>query len=113
MKTPINKTALSKLRVHLRRLHKIYSWRKMAADIYGGRVAHGVLQRLATDKDYTPTDEKILFELELIKKPNPYKSLPRWYKRTPEALEYFNTKRQQIKTISDNAKQQRAEAVRP
>jgi hypothetical protein len=103
----LDKAALRALRVQLRRLHKLYSWREMARDIYGGDVSHSVLQRLATDGNYTPADEKILTALDLIKKPNPYRALPRWYKRTPEALEYFNGKREQIKSMSDDAKAQR------
>lgn len=103
----INKTALNALRVQLRRLNKLYSWRKMAGEIYNSEVSHSVLQRLATDKEYIPADAAILQALDLIKKPNPFRSLPRWYYRTPAALEYVQGKRAQIKGMADEAKAQR------
>ena len=105
----INKAALRALRGHLKRLNKIYSYRDMATEIYGDKVSHGVLQRLATDKKYTPANVKILQALEVIQKPNPYRILPRRFNRTPEALEWFNKKREQIRTMSDAAKEQRRE----
>jgi len=103
----LNKTALGALRRQLKRLHSLYSYREMSEQIYNSEVSHSVLQRLATDKGYTPADVNILQALDLIRKPNPYRVLPRWFKRTPEALEYFNRKRAQIRTMSDAAKAQR------
>lgn len=95
----INKTALSALRRQLRRLNDIYSWGEMSEQIYEGTVSRSVLHRIATDKRYTPADEQILTALDLYRKPNPYRILPRWFKRTPEALEYVNTKREQIRQM--------------
>lgn len=82
----------------------MYSWRKMAAEIYGGEVAHGVLQRIATDDDYIPADGKILRALDILKKPNPYRMLPRWFKRIPEALEYYEGKRARIRFLSQETR---------
>ena len=106
----LNKTALRALRRQLKRLHDLYSYREMSEQIYSSEVSHSVLQRLATDKKYTPADVQIWQALDLVQKPNPYRVLPRWFKRTPEALEYFNTKRAQIRTMSDAAKEQRKAA---
>lgn len=83
----------------------------MATEIYNEDVSHSVLQRLATDANYTPTDAKILQALDLIKKPNPYRGMPRWYVRSAAALEFYNRKREQIRCMSDEAKAQRKAAV--
>ena len=103
----LNKAALRALRGQLKRLNKLYSWREMARDIYGDEVSHSVLQRLAKDREYTPADVKILTALDLLRKPNPYRALPRWFKRTPEALEYVNGKRAQTKGMADATREQR------
>lgn len=76
------------------------SWRKLAADYFGGEIKHGTLQRFATDKDYIPADENILRALDLIEPPNPYRILPRWYKRIPQSLDYFNFIREQTAMMS-------------
>lgn len=97
------------IRERKRQLNNLYSvvksWRKISAEYYGGRVKHGVLNRFANDPDYVPADGMLLDELGLIIPPNPYGILPRWYKRIPEALEYFNQKREQVKLMSVNTKQ--------
>lgn len=102
----LSKAKIRKRKVELKRLHKIYSWRKMADEIYGGEVGFGVLQRFACEKDYIPKDEKILLALDLITPKNPFRILPRWYKRTNEALNFFNKKREQIKKMSDSAREE-------
>jgi len=102
----LSKSLVRKRRAELNRLHKIYSWRQMARDIYCGEIKFGTLERFATDKDYVPKDEKLLNILEVMQAPSPYRGLPNWYKRTPEALEFFNTKRAQIKKMSVETKLQ-------
>lgn len=76
------------------------SWRVLARDYFGGEIKHGTLQRFATDKDYIPADERLLRVLDLIEPPNPYRVLPRWYKRTPEALRYFDFVRSRTSELS-------------
>ena len=95
----------------LRNLHECMSWRVMARDIYGGHVTHSVLQRFATEKDYVPADENLLQVLELITPPNLYRSMPRWWERTPKALEFFMRTRGQVKMMFDEAKRERLRAL--
>lgn len=107
MSKVLKKTVAERKR-QIKNLYKVVgSWRKMARDYYGGQIKHGTLQRFATDKDYVPADEMLLHVLDLIVPPNPYRILPRWYKRIPEALAYFNGKREQINMMSSAAKEQR------
>lgn len=106
MSKVLKKTVRERKR-HLKNLYRVVgSWRRLAREYYSG-VSFQVLARFATEPEYVPTDEKLLMALDLITPPNPYRSLPRWYKRIPEALEYFNGKRAQIKDMSDKAKKQR------
>ena len=65
------------------------SWRDLSRDIFQEKIKHGVLHRFATKPGYIPADPEILEELGLIKKPNPYRPLPKYYKRTPQALAYY------------------------
>jgi hypothetical protein len=62
------------------------------------------LGRFINEKKYVPSSYEICKVLDLLADPNPYRSLPKWYKRTPEALRFFNTKRSQIKQMSNDAK---------
>lgn len=102
---PVGKMVLSKklvriLKAELRSLHRVYSWREMAKEIYKDEVKFGTLERFATDPLYIPKDEKILKALNLLVPPNPYRNLPHWYHRTQAALDFFNAKRTQIKSMS-------------
>lgn len=109
----LSKTRIKARKAELRRLHKlIRSWRKIAAEYYGGEVSHGLLQRFAKEPDYIPQDERIQKALDLPTPKNPYRILPRWYKRTPEALAFFNNKRAQIKQMQNEQNQQRKALAR-
>jgi hypothetical protein len=106
--TKVLKKTIVERKRQLRNLYKLVpSWRRISEEYYAGRVKHGVLNRFALHADYVPADPEIQQELGLIVPPNPYRALPRWYKRTPEALAYFDRKRAQIRTMSDAAKEQR------
>jgi hypothetical protein len=105
----LSKSLVRKRRAELKRLHKIYSWRVIARDFYDDQIQFGTLQRFATDRTYTPKDPSLLDLLGVMVTPSPYRQLPKWFKRTPQALEYFNTKRAQIQTLSNEAKRQRKE----
>ena len=107
----LSKSKIAKRKRELNRLHKIYSWRKMAADIYGGEIKFGTLERFATDKDYIPKDVHLLSVLELVTPPSPYRILPKWYKRSPEALSFFQGMREKIKGMYDEARKQSRSVV--
>lgn len=112
MKSPhtipvLSKALVRKRKAELKRLHKIYSWRVISKDFYEGKIKFGTLERFATDLTYIPKDKILLDLLEVMKTPSPYRTLPKWFKRTPEALEYFNTKRSQIQALGNEAKRQR------
>ena len=98
------KIAKKKLR-HLQK-DKGYSLRQMAAILKSG-ISFQSLGRFINEKDYIPKDEKVCKLLDLCADPNPYRQLPKWYKRTQAALDFFNEKREQIKRMSDAAKRQR------
>jgi len=105
-----SKAKIRKAKSQLRRLHKVVkSYRVIARDYYGGEIKFGTLQRFVDDANYVPQDEKILNALGLITPPNPYRILPRWFHRIPEALKYFNDKREQIKLMSKNTRPNRTE----
>jgi len=99
---------IKKRRVQLRLLYGLEkSWRKVQRDYYP-EVSFQTLQAFADRKrDYVPVNEKVREALDIFADPNPYRVLPRWFKRTPEALEYVNTKREQVKNMFDDAKQTR------
>jgi hypothetical protein len=103
----LNQAKIRKAKSQLRRLHKVVkSYRIIARDYYGGEIKFGTLQRFTEDKNYIPKDGKLLNVLGLITPPNPYRNLPRWYKRIPEALAFFNRKREQIREMSRETKRQ-------
>lgn len=58
------------------------------------------LGRFINEKKYIPSSYEICKALDLLADPNPYRGLPKWYKRTAEALDFFNTKREQIKQMA-------------
>lgn len=103
----LSKTLVRKRKAELKRLHKIYSWRIISRDFYDNQIKFGTLERFANDPKYIPKDCRLLDILEVMKTPSPYRMLPKWFKRNPQALEYFNTKRTQIQALSDEAKRQR------
>jgi len=76
----------------------------MAHDIYNNEIKFGTLERFATDSAYVPKDMNLLFILGVMTERSPYRGLPKWYNRTPAALEFFNTKRAQIKQMSVDTK---------
>ena len=84
------------------------SWRIIQRDYYP-EVSYQTLNRFAMDKTYIPAGDDIRQALDLFADQNPYGILPRWYQRTPEALAYFNGKREQIKAMFTEAKRQAQE----
>jgi len=102
----LSKSLVRKRKAELNRLHKLYSWRAMAKDIYGGEIKFGTLERFATDKKYIPRDNDLLNILGVMIARSPYRILPKWFNRTPEALEFFNHVRSQIKFMYNEARAQ-------
>ena len=88
------KTALRKLKMSLRDIAKLYN----------NEVTFQTLGRFINEADYIPKDPKVCEVLGLYLDENPYRKLPRWYKRLPEALEFFNKKREQIKGMSESSR---------
>ena len=74
------------------------SLRDMAGKL---NISFQTLGRFINEKDYVPASVDVCRKLDIIADPNPYRSLPRWFVRSPEALEYVNRKRAQIKSMSD------------
>lgn len=76
----------------------------MAREDYPG-VKAGTLNRFAKSKGtWIPQGCEILTALGLVKEPNPFRVLPRWYERTPEALEYYQHKKEQARQMSRNTR---------
>ena len=104
------KLSRAKIRLAKKNLRKLqrdngYSLRQLVARLGNGMTFQS-LGRFISEKDYVPKDEKVCKLLDLYADPNPYRSLPKWYKRTPEALAFFNEKRDQIKRMYNEAKEQ-------
>jgi hypothetical protein len=102
----ISKAKIAKRKAQLKRLHKIYSWRKMAKHIFNDEIKFGTLERFVTDPDYVPQDVELLRVLDLITPPNPYRGMPRWWSRTPEALKEFMRTKDNVKKLSDDTRRE-------
>jgi len=100
----LNKRKIKALRRELIRRHKLIgSWRIMARELYKDEINFSTLQKFAT-KDFVPADERLLKVLGLITPPNPYRIMPRYFQRTPEALVWFLHKRNLAKGIGDETR---------
>lgn len=111
MDTPKLKLSKAKVRIAKKNLRELQrdknlSLRQMAK-ILKNKITFQALGRFISEKDYIPKDEAVCKLLDLYADPNPYRGLPKWYKRNPAALNFFNEKRMQIKQMSDTAKKQR------
>lgn len=108
---PKLKLSQAKIKLAKKNLRKLqqdhgYTLRQMAAK-FGNDISFQSLGRFINEKNYIPKDEKVCRLLDLYADPNPFRGLPKWYKRTQDALNFFNEKRKQIKRMSDEAKRQR------
>ena len=86
-----------------------HTLREMATSpfFYNGKITFQTLGRFVNERDYIPANFETCKALDILTDPNPYRGLPKWFTRTPQALNFFNTKRMQIKQMSDDAKAQR------
>jgi hypothetical protein len=80
-----------------------YTLREMAISphFYNGAITFQTLGRFIHERDFVPANVETCKALDILADPNPYRILPKWYKRTTGALLFFNTKREQIKRMSD------------
>lgn len=107
-----------KIRALKRKLHNAilagHSLREMASSpfFYNGEITFQTLGRFAHEKNYVPASYKVCQALDILADPNLYRGLPKWYKRTQAALDFFNLKREQIKQMSNAAKAQRIEHIK-
>ncbi len=83
-----------------------HSLREMASSphFYNNAITFQNLGRFINERDYTPASLEVCKALDILADPNPYRGLPKWYQRTQEALDFFNTKRVQIKQMAISAK---------
>lgn len=88
-----------------------HTLREMASSplFYNGAITFQTLGRFVNERGYVPASYEVCKALDILADPNPYRGLPKWYKRNVEALNFFNTKRAQIQQMSDAAKLQRME----
>jgi hypothetical protein len=106
-KMKLSRAKIKLAKKNLRKLQRDgYSLRQLVAKL-GNKITFQSLGRFINETEYVPANPLVCELLDLYADPNPYRGLPKWYKRTPEALDYFNTKRAQIKQMSDDAKRQR------
>lgn len=109
IKRPVlSRTKIARRKKALRQLAKQLTLRAISA-LYGGDVSFQVIGRFIREKDYVPSAEnkKVCVALDLYLDDNPYRILPRWYKRIPAALQFYEAKRAQIKGMQREAKEQR------
>jgi len=111
-KKRLSQAKIKKRRAQLRLLYGIEkSWRVISRDYYP-EVTFQTLQAFADKgRNYVPANEQAREALDLYADHNPYRGLPRWYKRTPEALAFVTTKKEQIKQMQEEAKKQRKAVV--
>ena len=81
------------------------SWRKVS-DEYYPEISFQLLHAFASGKRI-PSSVRACKALDLLYEKNRYSKLPRWYKRIPAALKYFNTKGEQIKKMSDETRKRK------
>lgn len=80
------------------------SWRTLARH-YG--VVAGTLNRIANSRgEWLPKDTEILKKLGLVTERSPYAIMPRWWERTPGALEKFKATREKVKKLSDDTREE-------
>jgi len=78
------------------------SWRALSRT-HG--IAAGTLNRIAkSGGKWLPKDETVLEKFGLMKERSPYAIMPRWWERTPEALQHFKYIRNQARGIANETR---------
>lgn len=108
-KVRLSQAKIKALKKQLRgAIHAGHSLREMASSphFYAGAITFQTLGRFVHEKEYVPANLETCKALDILADPNPYRGLPKWYKRSIPALQFFQQKREQIKRMSDEAKSQ-------
>ena len=110
MTEPKKRLSMAKIKKRKRQLRLLYgienSWRIIQRDYYP-EVTFQTLQGFADPKrKYIPASDEVREALDLYADHNPYKTMPRWYKRIPAALEYWQETKIKIKGMYEEAKKQ-------
>lgn len=111
----LSQVKIKALKIKLRNaISKGHTLREMASSpfFYNDRITFQTLGRFANERDYIPASFETCKALDILADPNLYRGLPKWYKRTSEALNFFNTKRTQIKNMSNDAKRTRVDMTK-
>jgi hypothetical protein len=97
------KALKKKLRLAISAGHTL---REMASSphFYNGSITFQTLGRFVHEKNYVPASIETCRVLDIIADPNPYRSMPRYFQRTPEALTWFLHKRELVKGIADETR---------
>jgi hypothetical protein len=83
------------------------TWREISEQDYHGKVHFATLNRIAIHKGaWLPKDEAVLMCLGLITQRSPYAIMPRYFNRNPEALTWFLHKRDLVKGLSTETRQE-------
>ena len=99
---PVSRTRARKIANSLLRQNKEIPWRELSKT-YG--VAAGTLNRIANSHgEWLPKNEAILSKLELLTVRSPYAIMPRWWARTPEALQHFKHIRDQARIMGNETR---------
>lgn len=99
---PVSKTRARKIAKSLLRQNKLLTWRDL--EFLTG-VKAGTLNRIANSHgEWLPKDEGILAKLQLLTVRSPYAIMPRWWERTPEALQRFKYIRDQARIIANETR---------
>jgi hypothetical protein len=83
------------------------TWRQIAEEDYGNQIHYSVLCKFALKKgEYIPGDVNTQKLLGLITERSPYAIMPRWWARTPEALDAFANTRGKAKKLADDTREE-------
>lgn len=81
------------------------SYRTIAREDYRDEIDQSTLSRIARTKgEWLPKSHELLELLGLLTIRSPYGIMPRWWKRTPEALERFVYVRNQARIIANETR---------
>lgn len=105
-KTSVSPSKAKKLARRLLRENRSgRSYRTIAREDYQGEIDQSTLSRIARSKGtWLPKDETILSKLGLLTTRSPYAIMPRWWERTPEALQMFLYTRNQARIIANETR---------
>jgi len=110
------KLSKAKIRQHKRDLRKLkknkdLSLQQMVDQYFSGTViTRQILGRFIKEKEYVPTSHEARTVLDLYRDPNPYRVLPKYFERSPEALAFYKHQGDLIRQASAAARQQFKEA---